>query len=126
MSYLTPLVGPFVTALLLALGLTPLVRALARRGGAMDRPSPRKLHAQPVPLLGGVALYVAIGGAAAFFAQPASGLLGLVAGATLLFLAGLWDDTRGLRPQTKLLFQALAALFALAGGCRSVSSPTPS
>lgn len=125
MAYLAPLVGPFVTALLLALCLTPPVRALARRGGVLDRPSPRKLHARAVPLLGGVALYVAIAGAAAFFAPAAPGLLGLVAGATLLFLAGLWDDTRGLRPRAKLLVQALAALLALAGGVSITFLPHP-
>ena len=97
MAYLTPLLGPFVTAFLLALCLTPVVRTLAQRAGVMDRPSPRKLHARPLPLLGGIALYVAIGGAAAFFAPPAPGLTGLVAGATLLLLTGLWDDTRRLQ-----------------------------
>lgn len=125
MPYLTPLLGPFVTAFLLALCLTPPVRALARRAGVMDRPSPRKLHARPVPLLGGLALYAAIGGAAAFFAPPAPGLLGLVAGATLLLLTGLWDDTRGLSPRGKLLAQAAAALVALAGGVSISFLPHP-
>ena len=125
MPYLTPLLGPFVTAFLLALFLTPPVRALARRAGVMDRPSPRKLHARPIPLLGGLALYAAIGGAAAFFAPPAPGLLGLVAGATLLLLTGLWDDTRGLRPRAKLLAQGAAALLALAGGVSINFLPHP-
>ena len=125
MPYLTPLLGPFVTAFLLALFLTPVVRALARRAGVMDRPSPRKLHPRPVPLLGGLALYAAIGGAAAFFAPPAPGLLGLVAGATLLLLTGLWDDTRGLRPRAKLLAQGAAALLALAGGVSINFLPHP-
>ena len=125
MAYLTPLLGPFVTAFLLALCLTPPVRALARRAGVMDRPSPRKLHARPVPLLGGLALYAAIGGTAAFFAPPAPGLLGLVAGATLLLLTGLWDDTRGLSPRGKLLAQAAAALLALAGGVSISFLPHP-
>lgn len=125
MSYLIPLVGPFVTAFLLALCLTPPVRAFARRSGVLDRPSPRKIHAQPVPRLGGVALYVAIGTAAALFAPPAPGLLGLVAGASLLFLTGLRDDTRGLGPRAKLLAQIGAAVLALAGGISTSFLPHP-
>ncbi|MGH7409430.1 MAG: glycosyltransferase family 4 protein [Candidatus Methylomirabilales bacterium] len=125
MAYLTPLLGPFVTAFLLALFLTPGVRTLAHRARVMDRPSPRKLHPRPVPLLGGLALYAAIGGAAALFAPPAPGLTGLVAGATLLLLTGLWDDTRGLRPRAKLLAQGAAALLALAGGVSINFLPHP-
>jgi len=124
-TYLTPLLGPFVTAFLLALCLTPPVRALASLAGVLDKPSPRKLHDRPVPLLGGVALYAAIVGATVFFAPPAPGLLGLVAGATLLLLTGLWDDTRGLSPGAKLLTQGVAALLALAGGVSISVLPHP-
>src|SRR5262249_1457937 len=44
---------------LIAVGLTPLVRALASRLGAVDQPSPRKIHHAATPLLGGVAVYLA-------------------------------------------------------------------
>lgn len=125
MSYLGPLLAPFATAFLVALCLTPPARALARRSGALDRPSPRKIHAQPIPRLGGVALYVAIGAAAALFAPPAPGLLGLMTGATLLFLTGLRDDTRGLGPRAKLLAQSGAAVLAVAGGISIGLLPHP-
>lgn len=53
----------FVAAGLLAsLVLTPLAAALARRSGAMDHPDPRKAHREPIPLLGGVAIFLAFNG----------------------------------------------------------------
>mgnify|MGYP001082777983 CR=1 FL=1 len=37
---------------LLTLALTPAVMALARRGGALGRPGPRRFHREPVPTMG--------------------------------------------------------------------------
>ena len=49
--------------------VTPLVRWLSVRIGAIDRPSDRKVHAQPTPTIGGAAIFVGIvvAGAAAFW-----------------------------------------------------------
>ncbi|HKQ57936.1 MAG TPA: hypothetical protein VJY35_08705, partial [Candidatus Eisenbacteria bacterium] len=44
--------------------LTPLVIRLGRRAGALDHPGPRRIHAQPVPTLGGIAIAVAVLGVA--------------------------------------------------------------
>ncbi|MDO8834119.1 MAG: hypothetical protein Q7V01_00910, partial [Vicinamibacterales bacterium] len=50
------LLVPFLLALAGSLALTPVVRRLALRIGAVDRPDPRKVHKQTMPLLGGVAV----------------------------------------------------------------------
>ena len=55
---LTPLLV-FVGALLIAFGATPIARRVAPRLGVMDHPNPRKVHARPMPLLGGAAIVVA-------------------------------------------------------------------
>lgn len=47
------------SALLLAIGATPLMRRVALRYGVTDQPAARKIHANPVPLLGGAAIYIA-------------------------------------------------------------------
>ena len=47
----------FVIALFASLMLTVPVRALALRVGMVDLPGPRKVHVQPIPLLGGLAMY---------------------------------------------------------------------
>jgi UDP-GlcNAc:undecaprenyl-phosphate GlcNAc-1-phosphate transferase len=47
----------FVVALFASFGITIPVRQLALRTGMVDRPGPRKVHAKPMPLLGGIAIY---------------------------------------------------------------------
>lgn len=49
----------FIGALVLALVLTPLVKKLAVRIGAIDVPNQRKVHTRIMPRLGGVAIYAA-------------------------------------------------------------------
>ena len=46
------------SALLLAIGVVPLMRQIALQTGTVDRPAARKIHSAPVPLLGGVAIYL--------------------------------------------------------------------
>src|SRR5579863_7212174 len=73
----------FCIALLASLTLTVPVRALALRVGMVDLPGPRKVHLQPIPLLGGLAMYGAIMLAILFaFDGPARAQsLGIVSGA---------------------------------------------
>ena len=40
--------------------LTPLVRLMALRLGALDRPGERKVHQEPIPRLGGVAVILSV------------------------------------------------------------------
>ncbi len=47
------------SALLLAIGATPVIRRLALRYDMVDKPAARKIHSAPVPLLGGAVVYVA-------------------------------------------------------------------
>ena len=116
-----------LAAAALALLVTPLVRALALRLGAVDEPGPRRVHARPVPRLGGVALLVAGLGALVVTAPlgvPALAQLAtggrhvgwLLAGALVVVAAGAVDDIRGIAPLPKLGLQVVAAGFALAGG----------
>ena len=65
----------FASALVLAIGITPLARWLAPHVGLMDRPNARKIHAAPVPRVGGVAIFLAFIAAA------------LVLGGTFLYYA---------------------------------------
>ena len=50
----------FLIALSASLLLTVPVRALAIRVGMVDQPGPRKVHLDPIPLLGGLAIYGAV------------------------------------------------------------------
>lgn len=100
----------FASALLLAMGGTPVVRRLALRLGVIDRPGERKLHTAPIPLLGGVALYAAVLGALLLYGERRAVVqaAGILVGATLISVSGVLDDRSGLSASMKLLAQVIA------------------
>lgn len=109
----------------LALLLTPLVGRGAARLGLVDAPGGRKVHAHSVPRVGGLAVLAAAAGSLALvhaFLRPIADValwsqLGpLLAGAILIFLAGLIDDLRGLGPAPKLVVELLAAAILIGSG----------
>lgn len=114
---------------LLAWVLTPAVRNLCRAQGWLDQPDHRKLHTQAVPRLGGVAIMAAYALSLLLFAAlPLSAsfearsqwnqILRLLPAVSLVFLMGLVDDLRGLRPFTKIVAEVCAALTAYSAGVR--------
>jgi UDP-GlcNAc:undecaprenyl-phosphate GlcNAc-1-phosphate transferase len=99
------------SALILAVGVTPLAQRLARRTGMVDKPSARKQHTVPTPLLGGLAIYLAVIVALIILGDRfyVNQVIGIFVGATLVSFLGFWDDRRGLSPLVKLMGQFLAA-----------------
>lgn len=108
----------FISALLLAVGGTPIARRLALRLDVLDLPSERKIHSQPIPRLGGVAIYTAFMLALVLLGNRfyISQVVGIFLGATLVSLLGAWDDRRGLPAYLKLVGQILAALILIGSG----------
>src|SRR5499427_10135514 len=112
----------FLIALLASLTLTVPVRAFALRVGMVDRPGPRKVHLQPIPLLGGLAIYFGVALSVLFLVQGAAReqVWGILAGATLIAAVGILDDRGLLHHQIKLFVgMPLAALVLLASGIRT-------
>src|ERR1044071_2335766 len=101
----------FIVALVFSIVGTPLARRLALANGVVDSPNARKVHKEPVPLLGGAAIYLAFVIALLLFGtrQEIRQLVGIVVGATFISVVGVIDDVRGLRPSLKLLAQIAAA-----------------
>jgi UDP-GlcNAc:undecaprenyl-phosphate GlcNAc-1-phosphate transferase len=115
----------------IALGITPWVMRLAREFDVVDRQNEDRpiQHASPVPRLGGVAIFgatfiaaaiVLLSGrfGAAFDLSSGSVLPGMVIGAAIVFITGVVDDLRGVRPSFKLIAQFAAALAVVAYGFR--------
>ncbi len=102
----------------LAFVSTPATRWLARRWGAVAQPGIRRVHRSPVPLLGGIALYVGVTLAFVVFGQRdwLTEGIGILGGATLMFLTGLWDDRFGLPPRVKIGANVVAGLFLIGFG----------
>jgi UDP-GlcNAc:undecaprenyl-phosphate GlcNAc-1-phosphate transferase len=104
--------------------LTPYTAAAARRLGAIDQPGPRKLHALPVPRLGGVAVI-----AAAVFAWsvllivpgfeetfPPDLAIAMFVGLVPIFIVGLLDDIRPVSAVIRLAVQCLSAVLVVTFG----------
>jgi len=103
----------FVAALAFAMGATPVAQRVALRLGVVDQPSPRRVHLRPVPLLGGIAIYLAVIAALLLFSDrfKLPQLISIILGATIVSFLGVWDDRRGMRPLLKLVGQGLAAAY---------------
>ncbi len=113
----------FLVSYLVAVALTPLIRRVALRIGAVDHPSSRKIHESSTPLLGGVAVYfaflIAILANTAGLVAPLvlnEGMLGVLAGGTLLLLVGVRDDIREVPASAKLMVQIVAAAIVIWAG----------
>jgi UDP-GlcNAc:undecaprenyl-phosphate GlcNAc-1-phosphate transferase len=109
----------FFIALFASMMLTVPVRALALRVGMVDQPGPRKVHLQPIPLLGGLAMYGGVILAIIFALDGAARQqsAGIVTGATLVAAVGFLDDRGWLHHQIKLFVgMPLAACILLFSG----------
>ncbi|MYC93331.1 MAG: undecaprenyl/decaprenyl-phosphate alpha-N-acetylglucosaminyl 1-phosphate transferase [Caldilineaceae bacterium SB0661_bin_32] len=106
------------SALIIAIGGTPLVRYAALQLGILDQPSARKIHSAPVPLMGGAAIYVAFIAALALWGERSyvNEVVGIFVGATLVSLVGALDDSRGVGSYVKLLVQVVAACILIFSG----------
>lgn len=114
----------FLCALVAATALTPLMRRLALKVDAVDYPDARKVHAQPIPYFGGVAIYLAfvvsVVSVYGFFseAQAYPSLAALLLACLIIVLLGLYDDLRGSSAWIKFVAQTAAALIVIYSGVR--------
>src|SRR5580692_10770661 len=118
----------FLTGLLVSYLLTPAVRALANRFGVVDLPNVRRSHQRPTARGGGVALFIAVQVACLLaFSLPWPRLPGgldfvwwqhFALASLILFIVGIIDDVRGMKPVIKLGGQTLAALLMVLTGTK--------
>lgn len=137
----------FVSAWLVAFAATALLRRFAPRWGLIDRPAARKVHAEPIPLGGGIGIWLGVvlpllaaqgtvwlltrsGSPTAWLpAEVAVHLEGVLyrsgqlwsvlAAGTILAVMGLLDDRRSLPWPPRLLVQVCVATALTVGGIRA-------
>ena len=123
------LFGGFVLSLETAIRLTPRLKTLAIQRGWIDAPDgQRKIHAAPIPNIGGLAIVAAtlvgIGGftLAAPWLPAGMAVLAphplIVLGACAIALVGFLDDLYDLNFRIKLAAQIAVALLVVASGFR--------
>jgi UDP-GlcNAc:undecaprenyl-phosphate GlcNAc-1-phosphate transferase len=112
-EHLLPGLWTFLAAALVCIVATPVAIWLSRRFGVLAQPGGRHSHAQPTPLLGGLAMWVAFAFAALVFVPRDAGTIGAVIVSGLAMAILIVDDKRGMRPLVKLGVQVGVALVAV-------------
>ncbi len=127
----------FFLSMCCAFALTPGVRAAAHRHGLLDPGTEaRKVHARPIPRVGGVAIAAAYflpvlallfwdNRVSNYYYADAGRFVALGGGAAAMVLLGLYDDVRGASPRVKLAVQILVATAAFALGYRILQIGNP-
>ncbi|PFO00026.1 undecaprenyl-phosphate alpha-N-acetylglucosaminyl 1-phosphate transferase [Bacillus sp. AFS076308] len=104
--------------------LTPLVKKLAFKIGATDKPNQRKVHQRIMPRLGGLAIYISFLIGIAIIQPDAKSLLpimipnenihlAIILGSIIIILTGVLDDTKEISPKVKLAGQILASFIVV-------------
>ena len=117
---LLSLLETIVISFLLSYLLTPFVGKVALKLNYLDHPKSNKVHARPIPLLGGVAIFLAfiitlLLKMHIFYLPP---IIMFFGGCLVLLVVGLIDDKMGMMPSFKLFGQFLAAMLVVKGGIR--------
>ncbi len=112
---------PVISAMLSA-GAVLILRPLATRGGLLDHPGGRKRHEGSTPLVGGIAILIALWISSTMFVRGYDHYTALYIGLTLLAVVGMFDDLNGVSPLSKLAFQFFAAILMTSWGEVSLHS----
>ncbi len=113
-------------AFVLTSALMPVLIAFSRRWGLLDRPGALKVHERPVPVLGGIGIFLGVLVPSAVLAAAGAGsarVLALLGVALALVALGAWDDLRQLGPGIRLAGHVVVALAAVGLGLRMETLP---
>ena len=105
---------------LVAIFLNPIVVKLAYDKHLVDAPNYRKLQKVPVPVLGGMSVYLAVvvGIMLCNYFVPVNGMYLPMSALTIMFYVGLFDDLIGLSARRKFFFQILVVFLMWCFGFR--------
>lgn len=114
------LISPFA-ALILVLIITPLLRKIALKINFVDKPNYRKAHFTPVPLIGGITVFLCAFSVLSFsihnnneFKQ----IIPVIIGAFILLVMGIIDDKINLKAIFKLVIQLLVSYYIFLSGVK--------
>ena len=111
--------SPLVVSILLSIVLGYPATLLAKRFNLLDIPgsAPHKSHARATPLAGGILVVFTFTVMAFIFPQWLSReMLAVFGGASVIFIFGFWDDSKGLSAIPKLIGQLIASAILISSG----------
>ena len=104
-------------AFVVSFALTPVVKILAQKVGAMDVPGEaRRVHDHPIPRMGGLAIFLGFIVSMLLFVDITQEVRGILLGSIIIVITGVIDDIISLRAWTKFLIQILSAVIAVLHG----------
>lgn len=107
----------FIVAFIITFSLTPFVKKLAFRIGAIDVPKDnRRMHKKPTARLGGLAIYIGFVISTLLFSKIGPSIAGILIGSTIIVTLGVFDDIYALSAKLKLAVQLIAALCPVLAG----------
>lgn len=109
----------FLISLISAFLVTPIIKQLAIKLDAVDRPDNiRKTHINVRASMGGLAIFIGTAFGILYIQPVSEQMVGIIIGAIIITITGLLDDRYELNPLMKLIGQILAAFAAVYGGVR--------
>lgn len=114
MNFMYSVIFKLFSTFILSLIVTPLIRLLAFKIGATDKPDARRVNTTTMPTMGGLGIFISFAISSCFFFPgliPTTYILPIILGATVIIITGIIDDTKELSPKKKLLGIVIAALI---------------
>jgi UDP-GlcNAc:undecaprenyl-phosphate GlcNAc-1-phosphate transferase len=122
----------FMLSFMTSFVCVPMTIKLAKKVGAIDYPSERRVNVKPIPRIGGIAVIIGFLVAVVFLITTMAiqgdlnleeenmkmKLVGFLLGAIVLSSAALFDDIKNLKPWMKFLAQLVAAGIVVGFGVR--------
>jgi UDP-GlcNAc:undecaprenyl-phosphate/decaprenyl-phosphate GlcNAc-1-phosphate transferase len=106
-----------LAAFVISFAATPIVKSFANRVGAIDVPKDsRRMHTQPIPRLGGLAIFLGFLLSVVLFAEISREVQGILLGCVVVVIVGVIDDIVPLPALVKFVVQIFAALIAVYHG----------
>ncbi|MBQ8004263.1 MAG: undecaprenyl/decaprenyl-phosphate alpha-N-acetylglucosaminyl 1-phosphate transferase, partial [Oscillospiraceae bacterium] len=113
------MIAAFLVSGVLSFILTPVAKRIAHQIGAIDVPKDeRRMHKEPIPRLGGIAVFFAFLVSVILLVPIDLELQGILLGAVVIVVLGVIDDSVSLPAIVKLFVQIAAALIVVLHGVR--------
>lgn len=93
--------------------IMPVIIKIAHHVNALDMPNERKVHKEPMPRMGGLAIFIGFLVGYMLFCNQTVQMNSILIGSFFIILLGVFDDIKPLTPSIKFCGQLLAAIIVV-------------
>ena len=116
------LFSTFLLSTIITVLLMPILIDLAGKLGLVDIPNSRKIHCDPIPRIGGIAMAVGAFLPIALWSPMNRFVISLLIGSSVLIIFGVADDMKNIGSKYKFIGQIIAALIVILYGGLKIQS----